>query len=142
MPDHKRHSETHVYELLRRLVRAWNDGDAMAYAAQFTEDADYVTFFGQNMPGRQAIEEGHRALFEGPLKGSTLPEPASPKIRFVRPDVAVVVSSGDGSTLAGVERPDPGRASTQTYVAVLDGDEWRFASFQNTRITPLPGGGA
>lgn len=59
-----------VDELLDALVTAWNAGDATAYADLFVEDADYITFLGQNMAGRTAIETGHRALFEGPLNGS------------------------------------------------------------------------
>ncbi|MET9065639.1 SgcJ/EcaC family oxidoreductase [Streptosporangium sandarakinum] len=117
---------------LGRMTNAWNDGDAAAYAGQFTEDADYVTFFGLHMTGRQAIEDSHRALFEGPLKGSRLTGVTSPSIRFLRPDVAVVVAGG-GSSLDGV--PDPGRDSVITLTAVREPDAWRFASFQNTRRT-------
>jgi uncharacterized protein (TIGR02246 family) len=126
-----------VLEVLSGLVDAWNAGDATAYARFFTEDADYVTFFGLNTPGRAAIESGHRALFEGPLRGSRLTgggEP--PKVRFVRDDVAIVVAGG-GSSLDG--EPDPDRASTVTYVLVREPDAWRVASFQNTRRTPVPG---
>ena len=65
-------AETEVRAVLGRLTDAWNAGDATAYARLFTEDADYVTFFGMNFPGREAIESSHRALFEGPLKGVKL----------------------------------------------------------------------
>ncbi|MFD7660894.1 SgcJ/EcaC family oxidoreductase [Actinosynnema sp. NPDC059797] len=129
--------EAAVRAVLDALVEAWNAGDATAYAGLFTEDADYITFFGRNTPGRRAIEAGHRALFAGPLKGSRLTgggEP--PAIRFIRPDVAVAVSGG-GSSLDG--EPDPERASTVTCVLVHEGDAWRITSFQNTRRTPVPG---
>ncbi len=130
--------EAAVRAVLSGIADAWNAGDATAYAALFTEDADYVTFFGLNMPGRHAIEAGHRALFDGPLKGSKLTGSAEPpKIRFVRPDVAIAVVGG-GSTVSGDE-PDPRRASTLTYVLVRDPDAWRITSFQNTRRTPVPG---
>ena len=125
-----------VRELLAGLAEAWNAGDGDRYAELFTEDADYVTFFGQNFPGRAAIAELHRALFAGPLKGSTMsaggPETA---IRFVRPDVAIVVVDG-GVAPAGAQ-PAPDRASTVSLVAVRDDDAWRFASFQNTRRSIL-----
>src|SRR5690242_21322881 len=79
-------AETEVRAVLGRLTEAWNDGDATAYGRLFTEDADYVTFFGLNFPGREAIESSHRALFEGPLKGSKLTGQlgAAAKVRFVR----------------------------------------------------------
>ncbi|GII84700.1 hypothetical protein Ssi03_26900 [Sphaerisporangium siamense] len=123
-----------IHDLLRRMTDAWNTGDARAYAEQFTADADYITFFGMRITGREAIEQSHRALFEGPLKGVKLTEgtsaPAAPSIRFLRPDVAVVIASG-GSSLDG--RPDPGRDSIITLTAVREPDAWRFAAFHNTR---------
>ncbi|WP_181777080.1 SgcJ/EcaC family oxidoreductase [Amycolatopsis pittospori] len=134
-------SRTEVLAVLGKLVDAWNEGDATAYARLFTEDADYVTFFGMNMPGRQVIESAHRALFEGPLKGSKLvADGDEPKVRFVRPDVAIVVSGG-GSSLAGGGKPEPGRESTLTYVLVEEAEGWRVASFQNTRVSD-PAAGA
>ncbi len=123
-----------VFALLARLADAWNDGDATAYARLFTEDADYVTFFGANMPGRRLIESSHRALFEGPLKGSKVSCGTDvPRVRFVRPDVAIVVIGGGSSLSGGV--PEPGRDSTITYVLVEEDDGWRVASFQNTRVS-------
>ncbi|WP_370947896.1 SgcJ/EcaC family oxidoreductase [Amycolatopsis sp. cg5] len=124
--------EKAVLEVLAALAEAWNEGDAAAYGRLFTEDADYVTFFGMNMPGRQAIEANHRALFEGPLKGSKIGVGGAGevKVRFVRPDVAIVVAGG-GSSLEGAEF----RASTVGYVLVRNGGEWRVASFQNTRVS-------
>jgi uncharacterized protein (TIGR02246 family) len=127
-------SRTEVLAVLSKLAEAWNDGDATAYAQWFTDDADYVTFFGMNMPGRASIESAHRALFEGPLKGSKLVDGGGePKVRFIRPDVAIVVAGG-GSSLAG-GAPEPGRESTLTYVLVNESDGWRVASFQNTRVS-------
>ncbi|MFE0023553.1 SgcJ/EcaC family oxidoreductase [Amycolatopsis sp. NPDC059021] len=127
--------EAAVHEVLARLVDAWNAGDATAYGALFTEDADYVTFFGMNMPGRAMIESAHRALFEGPLKGSRLTgAPGTAKVRFVRPDVAIAVMGG-GSSVSGAARTDPGRESTVTTVLVRQDNGWRIASFQNTRVS-------
>ena len=133
-------SRTEVLAVLGKLADAWNEGDAAAYARLFTEDADYVTFFGMNMPGRQVIESAHRSLFEGPLKGSKLVSGGGePKVRFVRPDVAIVVSGG-GSSLAGGGKSEPGRESTLTYVLVEEAEGWRVASFQNTRVSdPVAG---
>jgi uncharacterized protein (TIGR02246 family) len=123
-----------IRELLGRMTDAWNARDAVAYAEQFTHDADYITFFGMLVTGRPAIEETHRTLFEGPLKGvrltrSTTGETTS-SIRFLRPDVAIVISTGGSSTDG---KPDPARDSIITLTAVRQPDAWRFASFQNTR---------
>jgi uncharacterized protein (TIGR02246 family) len=129
-------AEADVREVLGRLADAWNSGDAAAYARLFTEDADYVTYFGLNLPGRDVIESSHRALFEGPLKGSKLTGQlgASAKVRSVRPDVAVAVVGG-GSSVTGADTTDEGRESTVSFVLVREGGEWLITAFQNTRVS-------
>jgi uncharacterized protein (TIGR02246 family) len=129
-------AEADVRAVLGRLADAWNSGDAAAYARLFTEDADYVTYFGLNFPGREAIESSHRALFEGPMKGSKLTGQlgASAKVRLVRPDVAVVVVGG-GSSLTGADTTDEGRESTVGFVLVRERGEWLITAFQNTRVS-------
>ncbi len=100
--------ESAVLEVLAGVKDAWNAGDAIAFAGLFAEDADYVTFFGLNVPGRDAIEASHRALFEGPLKGSQLVgSDEQPKVRFVRPDVAIVAVAARRSAVACLNRSAP-----------------------------------
>lgn len=125
-----------IQQLLERLVTTWNAGDAAGYAALFTPDADYITFFGANMAGRAAIEEGHRALFTGPGRGSRLALGAPPKTRFLRPDVAVAVSAGVPSPEGGL-LPGKSRESAITLVLVREPAGWQIASFQNTRCTAV-----
>jgi uncharacterized protein (TIGR02246 family) len=129
-------AEADVRAVLGRLAQAWNTADATAYGRLFTEDADYVTFFGLNMPGRAQIEGAHRALFEGPLKGSKLTGRlgVEAKVRFVRPDVAVAVVGG-GSSLSGADTADAGRESTVSFVLVEEDGEWLITAFQNTRVS-------
>ncbi|MEV6157218.1 SgcJ/EcaC family oxidoreductase [Nonomuraea sp. NPDC052129] len=120
---------TEIRDLLARLTAAWNSGDAAAYAALFTEDADYITFFGLHLQGREAIEVAHRQLFQSPIKltgggGEPIVKPLG--------DGAALVISGGGSTVDG--RPDPSRDSIVTFTAVSTPGGWRFASFQNTRV--------
>lgn len=119
------------------LADAWNRGDAAAYADGFTADADYITFFGQHVHGRKAIEESHRVLFEGPLKGSRMGTDGRRSIRKLADEVALIVADG-GTSVDGGEVP-PDRESIVTFTAVRDDGRWRFASFQNTRRTMPPG---
>ncbi|WP_432845829.1 SgcJ/EcaC family oxidoreductase [Amycolatopsis sp. CA-161197] len=123
-----------VLTVLSRLADAWNSGDAAAYASLFTEDADYVTFFGMRLPGRELIESSHRALFEGPLRGSKIGGPGDASVRFPAEDVAVVVSGG-GSALDGGDAVAQGRESTLTFVLVRSGTGWLITAFQNTRVS-------
>jgi hypothetical protein len=69
------------------------------------------------------------------VKGSRL----DPTARFVRlnsPDVAVIHSAVE-ITLAGHDRPSPGRRSMQLYVAVRDGATWYAEAMENARQLTL-----
>ena len=133
----RRDKHNEIEEALQGLADAWNQGDADAYAAAFTPDVDYITFFGQHLKVREAIEESHRMLFEGPLKGSRMVIGEN-RIRMLCPDVALAVVIG-GTSLDGSEAVPSDRKSILTFTAVREGREWRFASFQNTRRTSPPG---
>ncbi len=128
-----------ILELSQALQDAWNRGDAAGYASLFTGDADFVAWNGSHGRGRQAIEDGHRRLFDGHLASSRMvlvsddAESAPPEsLRFVRPDVAIMVISGV-VTLAGQDATDPDHKSVQTFVLIKNGNRWQVTAFHNTR---------
>ncbi|MBB4934460.1 uncharacterized protein (TIGR02246 family) [Lipingzhangella halophila] len=125
---------------LERLTEAWNAGDAAAYGAEFTEDASYVAFNGEIMRGRTEIEQVHRWLFDGPLRGSRMQSSGDPATsappRIIRPGVAVV-QQGGGIRPDGAAGMAADRASVATLVVVEeDQGHWRVAAFHNTRRQP------
>jgi uncharacterized protein (TIGR02246 family) len=129
---------TSVEDTLTRLAAAWNDGDATAYADLFTPDATYVIFDGTVTRGRAAIEEGHRALFAGPLRGFRMDPPtAAVPIRYLTPDTAHVLVTG-GTRPPGQEEVPADRASVVSFVLVRAGADWKIAAFQNTRAPGAP----
>jgi uncharacterized protein (TIGR02246 family) len=132
--------EAAVRDLLRRLYDAW--GDADAYAACFTPDADYVAFDGSHARGREAIAAMHRPLFERFLKHTRLAS-LSETVRFLTPDVALIHGKGAVVSARQQARPRKSRLSVQALVAVRQADGWFFTAFQNTRYRPfaetLPG---
>lgn len=111
----------------------WNRGDGNAYGALFEENADYVAFNGSHTKGREAIAAQHQQLFETFLKGTRLRGQVK-NLRFLSPNIALLHAIG--GTLMSWQSDDatPGRKSIQTFVARRHDDEWRFVSFQNTRI--------
>jgi uncharacterized protein (TIGR02246 family) len=112
------------------LLAAWGRGDGQAYGALFTDDAEYVAFDGSITKGRRAIADWHQQLFDSWLKGTRLVGQID-SLRFLGADAAVIVASG-ATLMPGKDRPV--RPSVQTLVAAKRDGEWRFVSFQNTRI--------
>ena len=137
MMNYSARADDDVRTTLSRLAGAWGEGDPDRYAALFAEDADYTAFDGTRMVGRQAIADGHRALFAGIMRDSRMTM-RPPDIRFVAPDVAVACALG-GIIMSWQRRrtrPSAKRLSAVTFVLVRLGDEWPVTAFQNTRFRP------
>jgi len=128
--------EAAVRALYQQLMDGWNQGSGDAFAAVFTEDGDLVGFDGTHLKGRQEIAPFHQQLFDKWLKGSRLVGQVK-DVRLLHPDIAVMHAVG-GTVMRGKCEPSPERDSIQTLVATRqEGDEWRLAAFQNTRLHPI-----
>lgn len=126
--------EAAVRALFERMMEGWNAGSGEAFAAPFTEDADFVAFDGTQLRGRREVAALHQDLFDKWLKGTRLVGHCD--VRFLSPDVALLIGYG-GTVMRGKSNPAPERDSIQTLVAVRRDGEWRLASFQNTRSRPI-----
>jgi uncharacterized protein (TIGR02246 family) len=118
-----------------QMIDAWNSGDGTAFAAPFSETADFIAFEGTHLKGQRAIAEFHQRLFDTELAGTRL-EGDVKFIRFLRPDVAIVHARA-GTYLAGRARTTPSRESMQIFVAAKQGAEWRVESLLNARKLTL-----
>jgi uncharacterized protein (TIGR02246 family) len=111
---------------------AWTKGDAKAAAAALTEDADWVSGDGSITTGRAAIENDHREAFSTFAKGSRHTHPGTPKIRFIRPDVAIL--DGD-SYMAGLHDESgkelPPHVSSYMAVLVKEHGDWKVTAFRS-----------
>lgn len=131
--------EQAIHQLFQQLMTAWGAGDAEAYGALFTEDADYIAFDGMNQKGRQAIIASHKPLFERFLKGSTLTGDLV-SLHLIAPNLALAHAVGSIID-AGRRTPKPERLSSQTLLAIKEHGTWRFRAFHNTRVRPIGQGG-
>ncbi|MBB5913460.1 uncharacterized protein (TIGR02246 family) [Nocardia transvalensis] len=122
--------ELAVRTVLDRVHAAWAAGDAAAFAAEFTPDADYVTFLGTHHLGRADIEACHVPLFEKFQKGSRLDGDIT-QVRFLGPDVALV--HGVGAVVKGKQRRNSRNTKVQTWVLVRRDGEWEISAFHNTK---------
>jgi uncharacterized protein (TIGR02246 family) len=122
-----------VRDVLATMADAWAHGDADAYGSVFTEDATYTTFMGTVYSGRRDIVESHRALFRKFLKDTKL-SGGGMTIRFPRPDVAIVTSTGD--TFKG--KPPRKLSKVQTYTLIRQpSGQWLITAFHNTQRKSL-----
>ena len=124
--------EKALHNLFHVSKDGWNRGDGAAYAASFTEDADYILWNGTHLKGRQAIAAAHQQLFETRLQGSRL-EGEIQHIRFLSDDIALVQLQSSPQ-IRDQEAPAPEQYAIQTLVAIRQAEGWRFTSFQNTLI--------
>jgi uncharacterized protein (TIGR02246 family) len=124
--------EKALHGTVYQLEAAWNAADGAGFAALFAEDADFIHILGGYYSGRAAIEAGHRMIFGTIYRGSTVRYSVE-KIKFLRPDVAIVslrqfLQFSEGGASGSLEaRP--------TIVAEKRDDKWQIVNLQNTRIT-------
>ncbi|MEN3615770.1 SgcJ/EcaC family oxidoreductase [Plantactinospora sp. ZYX-F-223] len=122
--------------ILKQQQTAWATEDGNAFAATFTEDADFVTFNGDYLITRQGIAEGLEYYFDNYIPTSHI-VPLDEHVRFLQADLAIVVRTTciiEGNE----ENCRSGSHSRNTNVLRKRHGEWLQTSFQNTRIQPLP----
>ena len=56
--------EDTIRAIHRRMIDAWNAGDSTAFAAPFTDRADFVAWDGTHLKGRREIAAFHRQIFD------------------------------------------------------------------------------
>lgn len=130
--------EARIRALIADQVTAWNAGDAKAFAASFAEDGSFTNIRGTLVYGRRAFEDRHAEIFRTIFKGSTITM-LPLRIRFVRPDVAIVDIETEVRDIAaappGVRPAAPGRIRSRLQeVFVKEGGDWQVASFHNVDI--------
>ncbi|MFB8765240.1 SgcJ/EcaC family oxidoreductase [Nocardiopsis alba] len=118
-----------VASLPQRVVKAWGEQDAAAFAQVFTPDGTMI-LPGVYQKGQDAIEEFMAAAFAGPYKGTRVT--GTPlDLRPLGRDAAVVVTQG-GVLAPGEEEVSDARAIRATWVAVRHQEGWRLAAYQNS----------
>ena len=117
---------------------AWNRHDMAAFAALYTENADFVNVLGVWLRGRTGIQEHHATIHAARMKTSLLTA-LETEVRFLHPDVALIHVHWE---LTGQAGPDgavlPTRQGILSHVIVKTGRKWRITSTQNTDIAAIP----
>ncbi|MCM2980000.1 MULTISPECIES: SgcJ/EcaC family oxidoreductase [Niallia] len=121
-----------IHFLFNEMFSAWSHGDGEAFANCFTEDVDYVTFFGQHLKGKKEVERSHQDLFNGVLKGSQM-QGRITSIRFLNDELAIVHCIGN-TKMSNQKNYNKKRESINTNVIAKQNGEWKISAFHNCRI--------
>ncbi len=120
---------------------AWGRHDAKALASHYAADAEFVNPVGELAGGRAAIEKMF-ASDHGPtglFRSSTLKQMIH-RVRFLKPDVAVVHGAWETSGAVGPQGApmNPSPKGHFMLVFVKQGGEWRVVVGQ--AMQPVPSG--
>jgi uncharacterized protein (TIGR02246 family) len=133
MNAQEKSEEAAARRVIAGFAEAINRGDAKAFGALFTEDADFVVITGKYLKGRNEIVTYHAGLFTGAFQGSHL-DVTSVAIRFLRPDVAVARVATKRTENGGKEM----RTSFPMLVLTKHGEAWLITAVQNTLTSGPP----
>jgi uncharacterized protein (TIGR02246 family) len=118
-----------VVGLTQRLVAAWSNQDADAFADLFVDDGSMI-LPGVYRAGRAGIREYMADAFANQYRGSQVTgQPLD--LRFLGSDVALLLTEG-GVLAPGDTEVTADRAIRATWLAVKRDGQWRLAGYQNS----------
>ena len=118
-----------IEKTVKILVDAWTDGDANKFASPFTDDADFMVWFGLHLTGKQEIATGHNFIFKA-FYANTIWGLEIKKFRFIGNNVALVHCAGAVIKLDDAKPNEPD-AVPLLVLNKID-DQWKIIALQNT----------
>ena len=106
----------------------------------FAEDGSFTNIFGTVRFGREEFKQRHIEIAQTIFKGTSVKSSIA-KLRFVRPDVAIVDISGEITGFAQVPQGLPvGRDGILRFklleVLTKEKGEWWITEYHNVAVTP------
>jgi uncharacterized protein (TIGR02246 family) len=123
--------EDAIRAIHRQLIDAWNEGNGEAFAASFTDEADFIVFEGTHLKGRREIAAFAQRIFDTVVKSSRL-EGEVKYVRFLSPELAAM-HSVVRTILPGQTVSSPSRDSIELYVVTKGEGGWRTQEILNAR---------
>ncbi len=133
-------AEAAIRAIVDAQVKAWNAGDAAAYASAVSPDVSFTNLFGMVMYGAESFAERHRQILATFYKGTTKHH-AIRRIRFVTPEVAIVDIDNEVRNVkampAGIVVPADGIVRTQLMEVFVRRDgRWLIEAYHNVDLKP------
>ena len=127
--------ESAIRAFPRQMIDAWNRGSGEAFAAPFSETADFIAFEGTHLKGRKEIATFHQQTFDAVVKGTRL-EGEVNFVRFVNPKLALM-HVFIRVILPGQTETSPSRDSLPLYVVTKRDEGWQIEGLLNARRLTL-----
>lgn len=121
--------DAEIRELYGRLLNAWNQADAEAFAAPFAEDGEVIGFDGSQIEGRATIAEEMSRIFADHETGAYVGKIR--RVRAIGPEAAALRAVA-GMVPAGRSDLEPKLNAAQSLLAERRAGEWQVVLYQNT----------
>ena len=134
--------------LVAQCEAAWNASDSNAFANTMAEGVAFVGLLGERYEGREIVALGHRHIFDTIYKSSRVRYTIE-LIRFLKPDVAVIVMQQDLTShlppeaIASTARqrqmsPDMHDSQARATLTCTKSDgSWHIAAIHNTNVASV-----
>ncbi len=134
--SHRRaEAETAIRQVVADFADAWNRHDPPAMVQHFADDLDHVSVRGRWQQGRAELEQTY-IHFHATVWKDVMYHPVVEKVRFLRPDVAVVIVQGTFRSAGATDGPaDTARA---TWTMSKEDGRWLCRAFQQTYLQDIP----
>lgn len=118
-----------VEQVIENWNRAWQAKSAKLAAQDYSEDADWTNAFGMKRRGRAEIEKFLAEVFSLPFVMAAQSKVVEQSVRFIRPDVALVVTLVErvGQRTPSGEALGT-RQTSHLRVLVKSGGSWKIVS--------------
>src|SRR5262245_57437899 len=121
--DPKRDADTQAIDkLVKEMIEAFNNRDAAAIAARWTDDSEFIANDGEPIRGRSEIQKGYAEYFKT-LNGKPRVEVQTDGLRFPSANAAISevtlrLKNDEGEVIA---------SSWRNTLVVREGGEWKVA---------------
>jgi uncharacterized protein (TIGR02246 family) len=122
-----------VWAVTQKVIAAWANNDADAFARIFAEDATLI-LPGLLRTGREEIRAYMANAFAGPYKGSRVTgKPIN--IKFLSPEAVLIITHG-GVLKQGETQLSDVRAIRAMWLIVKRDGQWLLTAYQNCPAIP------
>ena len=125
--------ETAIHQVLQGMQDAWAAKDGEQFASYFTDDHDFIVWFGLYFPNSNKEQNAgnHNGIFNSVYKNWDI-ECRMDKIRFIRLDIALVhlLSAGRDKGMDVPTAP----SHIQTILMEKTDGKWEIISFHNMNL--------